>query len=112
LRKKRPVVGLHRDIGIPIGPKIPRRDDLDYAQTVYPIRVIQREPVCDAPAAVMSKDMCRWQAQRFHHGHDIRRHLTFAIGRMIGVIRWCVAVAIPAQIRDDHVEMFGQCRGN
>jgi hypothetical protein len=108
LGEEGPMVCAESKIGRPGRPEIARWHDLDDTQPPNAVGVIEREPVADARAPIVAQDMGPLKPQDIQEPDDVTRHFAFGIGAVIGVIRGNVALAIPAQVRHDHIEMLGE----
>ncbi|EWS52517.1 hypothetical protein X551_04696 [Methylibium sp. T29] len=60
-----------------------RGHDVQHAQLAHRLRMVQRQPVCHAPAAVVAGHEEALVAQRAHHAHHVGRHRALAV---VGVV--------------------------
>ena len=74
--------------------------------------MVEREAIGHPRAPVMAEDMGRRQAEVIHQRDDVGGHLPFGIGAVEGVVGRRIALAIAAQIGDDHAEVAGEGRGD
>ena len=73
-------------------------------------RMVQRQAVGHAAAAIVAGDREAREAQPLHHGHHVLRHGALGIGRMVGVDGRAAAAAVAAQIGAHDRELAGEQR--
>jgi hypothetical protein len=61
-------------------PHLEGRQDVEERQPLHPARLVEREPVGDARAAIVAGDREPHMAERLHHGHDVAAHGALRIG--------------------------------
>src|SRR6185369_17351030 len=88
----------------------PRRHDIEHSELLDSLRMIQRQAIGDAPAAVMPRDGEALEAEMAHEGDLVPRHGPFGIWLVVRRRRRLAAAAIAAQIRRDHGEIPRQPR--
>ena len=76
----------------------PCRRDVEQQQRAHGLRMIEREPVCDSSAAVVSANEEPLMAEIAHEREHVERHRAFAIRRVIGRPIGLIRVAVTAQI--------------
>jgi hypothetical protein len=89
-----------------------RRCDVQRNQLLDALRMIKRQTIADAPAAIVADQKEILMAQRAHHVDLVLRHHAFGIVAVVRQPFRLVAVAVPAQIRRDHSETGRQLFGD
>ena len=89
-----------------------RRQHIKARELFNLVRVIKRHAYRCASAAIMPCDTKCIKAQMLHYIHLVLRHSTEGVVHVIGRTARLVAVAIAAQIRAHHSEMFCKARRN
>ena len=102
------MIGRHCHLGPPGRPVIRRGRNLDNPQARNARRMVQSQTIADPRASVMAQNNRGLDPKRIHQGHNIARHLPLGIGSVLRIIGRCVALAIAAQVRDNHPKMLGQ----
>ena len=85
-----------------------RRRDVEQQQRAHGLRMIEREPVCDSSAAVVSANEEPLMAEIAHEREHVERHRAFAVRRVIRRPIGLVRVAVPAQIGQHERETLAQ----
>lgn len=112
LRQEREVEIVLRDPGIKILIEILRRDDIHHDQSLDDIRMVQRQTTRDAGPAVVT-DQCELPVSERAHGGDLLGgHFPLRIGVCSINHSRLVALATPADIRQDDGEAVRQARGD
>jgi hypothetical protein len=110
LCEKRVVPRLHRVLTVDPCPKIPSWDDVEYSEPAYDIRVIKRQPVCDAPAPVMPSYGKPLETERAHRRNLIERHRSFRIRLVIAAAIRFIASTVASKVRKHEREVVHQKR--
>src|SRR5579871_3537851 len=86
--------------------KRPRRHDIQYRELGHTIVMVERHAMSDASAAIMTDHRELFEAEMLHHFDLILGHGALRVAGVILTIRRLAAIAIAAQIRGDHREVF------
>jgi hypothetical protein len=112
LREQKLVIGVGPETLVGSRPHICRRNDRQGDQRRYGLRVIERQPIADPGAAIVSYDGKFFEAEPLHDGELVGRHRSFRIGAMMLIGLRRAGIAIAAQIGRDDGEILGERRGN
>ena len=64
---------------------VERRGDVDQRKPAHALRVVERQPVRNAPAPIVA-DQAEARVAQFRHQRDhVERHRTLAVVRVIGI---------------------------
>ena len=99
------VVRLHeldRDVRV----EVIRRHDVEHRQVCDLVRVIERQALADAPAAVVADNGEARVAVVLHHLDHVERHRALRVVRVIFRVLGLAAVAVAAQVRHDDRVVF------
>ena len=77
---------------------VERRRDVDDAQLLDALGMVDREPVRHAPAPVVSAQEEALATKRVHHADEVERHRAFAVVAVVGQPRRLGGIAVPAQV--------------
>ncbi|EDT37404.1 hypothetical protein BamMEX5DRAFT_6816 [Burkholderia ambifaria MEX-5] len=102
--------GRERTVGLLVHRE--RRRDVEQHHPFDGRRMIEREPVRDARAAIVRAHVELLEAEMPHHGDLVGRHRAFRIRRMPRVARRPARRAVAAQVGRDHREVIRQRRGD
>jgi hypothetical protein len=105
-----PVAKAEFSVGVLEG--VPGRDDVQYRELGDHIRVVECHPVTDPGAAVVARHGELLKAQIAHHQHLVPGHRALAVGLMAGAAGGLAAVAVAAQVGQDHGVVFGEHGGH
>jgi hypothetical protein len=84
------------------------RHDVEHPEALHRARMIERHPVGDAPAAVVTDHGEPLEAQPHHHVHELRGHLALAEPLPQRASRRRQAVPVAAQIGHHHRPVSGE----
>jgi len=110
LRQKRPVIDFQRIEAVHSRPVVIGRQNIQHGETRQPARMVEREAVGDAAAAIMSGEREMHVAELLHRLDQGFRHRALGVGRVSLIALWHVRPAIARQIRDDQRELVGELR--
>ena len=91
---------------------VPGRDDVQHRELGDRVRVVKRHPVSDPGAAVVARHGELIEAQIAHHQYLVPRHGALAVGLVAGAAGGLAAVAVAAQVGQDHGVVFGENGGH
>ena len=103
-----PVVVVAREAHVGGVVHVQRRRDVDHAQPAHRLRVVDREAVRDAPAAVMADQPEALVAQRAHQRDHVGRHRALAVVGVVGEPGRFRRIAVAAQVGHHEEETVGQ----
>ena len=101
LDQEEPVVvrGRERAVGLLVHGE--RRRDVEHRDAFDRLGMVEREPVRDAPAAVVADEREARVAERAHDRDHVGRHRALRVGRVQGIGRGLRRVAVAAQVGAD-----------
>jgi hypothetical protein len=105
------IVGLNerqRDVRV----QVMRRDDVEHRESGDPIGMVERQPMGDTSATIVTEDSELFEPELAHHFDLIERHGTLGIILVIDPVGRLAAVAVAAQIGHDHGVVPRQVRGD
>ncbi len=85
---------------------VQRRRDVDHAQAPYAGRMVQRQPMRHAPAAVVPAHIKRRHVQRRHELDHVLGHGTLAVVAVVRQVRRLGRVAVAAQVGHDQIKVL------
>jgi hypothetical protein len=83
LGEKRPVPVAQREGRVGSRPDLPGRDDVEHREPRRPVGIIERHPVGNATAAVVTRDGKAVEAERGHRLDLVKRHRPLAVRRVV-----------------------------
>ena len=115
----RQAIGLREEIPVPVAEPeghvgapemLGGRQDVEHRQLQHALRVVERQAIGAAPAAVVPGDEERLEPELAHHRDLVARHRPLRVRRVVGRGRRLRAVAVAAQIGRHHREVARQAR--
>ena len=103
-REEHPVPGAIGEPRIHAVPHRPGRHDVEHGELFEPARVVEREPISDAAAAVVSGKAKAHITERLHQLDHRRCHGALGVGRVRGVGGRCIGPAVAGQIGNDQAK--------
>ncbi len=110
LGEPEPMIIAHRERHVGALEMLERRDDVEHRQPLHPLRVIQRQPVRNAPATIVTGQQEARMPKLLHHRNHVGRHRPLGIECVIRAGRRLERSAIATQIRAYHAEPVGPAR--
>ncbi len=91
-------------------PRFENRDHIEYGEPFHRIRMIQRQAIGDAPAAIVTDDRERRMAELGHDVDQLVTHRPLGVREVILRRLGCPAVPVGPQIDRDHRVIRGELR--
>ena len=98
MRKKQPVIGLHRKLDGEIVPHRIGRHDVEHAEAGHAARMIQGHAIANAAAPVMTYHGKAVMPELLHQMQEVVRHGALGIGEVIGAVQRAGRVSITPKI--------------
>ena len=102
LREPEPVVVTHGEGHIGPLEMLDRRDHVHDRELRHTLRVVERQPVRDARAAIVRHDAEGLVAERMHQLDHVARHCPLRVRRVVGARRRFERTAVAAQVGGYH----------
>ena len=62
------------------------RNYVEHGCTPHALRMVEREAIGNAPAAIVPDDVEAIEAERAHHLNHVERHRALGVRKMIGIV--------------------------
>ena len=111
LGKPEPMIVAEREGHVGPLEMLDRRDDVEHAETLDPVRVVEGQAMGNASAAIMRDHLEAVVAEIGHQFGEVAGHAGLGIGGVIAGDAGLEAFAIAAQVGGDDGEPFGERRG-
>jgi hypothetical protein len=112
LGEEEPVPVAEAEFPVGVAEGVPGRHDVEHRELGDRLRVVERHPVADAGAAVVSHHGELLKAQLAHHQHLVPGHRALGVGLVVAAARGLAAVPVAAQVGEDHGVVFGEDGGD
>jgi hypothetical protein len=111
-REEEPVVVGRRHVPRHVVPYVPGRHDVEDGEAGDGLRVVQRQAVRDAGAAVVADQLELLEAEPAHKAHLVAGHGSLGVRLPGGVRIGFAAVAVAPQVGQDDSMVLGEGRGD